>query len=346
MAILWDAPVAPVDLTTFIREVPPSPQNTLSALFPTEFKPLDEVDVEEIIRTNRTAKFRAWDGRISVSDRDSGSRKRIKLPPLSDSISQGEYESLQILFARTNGSNLSALIDSIYNDAQNLTNNIHNRIELAWGDLLSDGKLTINENGLVTEADYGLAALGNIVTAGTPWTTVATADVLADLMTWCDAYRALNGFFPDKILTSYSTLRTLQTNTKLINAIRGAQTGVTRVNLSDINDLFLNNNLPTFLPAYDRLLSVDGVSTRPLAANKVVLLPPDLGGMAKMVYGVTATALELVNSSEVDFSFSSAPGIVGVVEKEGPPYRKFTYVDACGMPVIYQPRQLMVATVA
>jgi hypothetical protein len=61
--------------------------------------------------------------------------------------------------------------------------------------------------------------------------------------------------------------------------------------------------------------------------------------------GVTATALELVNSNESDLSFEDAPGIVGVVEKVGPPYRQFTFVDACGMPVLDSAR-LMTLDVA
>jgi hypothetical protein len=34
------------------------------------------------------------------------------------------------------------------------------------------------------------------------------------------------------------------------------------------------------------------------------------------------------------------------VEKDGPPYRQYDFVDAVGMPVLDNPRGLMVATVA
>jgi hypothetical protein len=45
---------------------------------------------------------------------------------------------------------------AIYNDGQNLTSYVQNRLELAWGDILTDGKLTINENGFQGEADFGV----------------------------------------------------------------------------------------------------------------------------------------------------------------------------------------------
>jgi hypothetical protein len=53
-----------------------------------------------------------------------------------------------------------------------------------------------------------------------------------------------------------------------------------------------------------------------------------------------------VNSNLAELSFEQAPGIVGVVEKVGPPYREFTFVDAVGMPVLANPKLLMVADVA
>jgi hypothetical protein len=78
----------------------------------------------------------------------------------------------------------------------------------------------------------------------------------------------------------------------------------------------------------------------------VIFLPPNVADLGYTAWGVSATALELVNSNAIDFSFEEASGIVGVVEKVGPPYREFTFVDAVGMPVLQNPRLLMVADVA
>jgi hypothetical protein len=91
---------------------------------------------------------------------------------------------------------------------------------------------------------------------------------------------------------------------------------------------------------------VDGSTVRVVADDKLMFLPQNIGDLGFTAYGVTATALELVNSSEVDFSFEDAPGIVGVVEKVGPPYRQFTFVDACAMPILQNARRLLIADVA
>lgn len=344
MAILFDGPVEPDALTTFIRNVPVPDQFGLTSLFPTVTRDDNQVDFAEIVRTNRTARYRSFDGRIHVSARDTGSEKRVNLIPLSTSLSKGEYERLQLEFARTGGTNKQRLVASVYNDAQNLTREVQARIEQAWGDVLTDGKLTINEDGFQGEADYGVPA-SQIVSAGTSWTTIASATPLTDLVTWTDTYFTNNGVRPGRVLMSLTTQRLLQTNAQLINAIKGSAMGATRVTIPEINDLFASEGLPLISQPYGTLVDIDGTSTLVLAANKVILMPDNPADLGALMMGISATALELVNSNVADFSFEEAPGIVGVIEKDGPPYREWVYVDAVGMPVLTTARLLMVATV-
>ncbi|HRE03082.1 MAG TPA: hypothetical protein PLV68_17415, partial [Ilumatobacteraceae bacterium] len=85
---------------------------------------------------------------------------------------------------------------------------------------------------------------------------------------------------------------------------------------------------------------------RVIANDKLIFLPEDPASLGFTAWGLTATALELVNSAQSEMSFSEGAGIVGVVIKEGPPFRQFTFVDACGMPVLEDPNLLLVADVA
>lgn len=348
MAIFYDAPVSPEALTVVVRRVPTPDANALSGLFPTTTRDSNTVDFAEIVQKNRTAKYRSFDGAIHVSERDGGSTARVPLAPLSSSIGIGEYERLQLEFARTKGTYIEALAQAIYNDGVNMTREILNRIELAWGDVLTDGKLTISgENGLTAEADYGMPA-NHAVAPSTLWTAanLATATPLTDLVAFCDVYTATNGSAPASMLTSLARIRVLQRSKEIIDAVYGATQGRTRVTLAELGALLESEGLPQLLPAYDTKLSVDGSDTRVVADNKVIFLPANLGELGSMVWGVSATALELVNSNVSDFSFAEAPGIVGVVTKDGPPFRQMTYVDAVGQPVLTDAKKLMVATVA
>lgn len=349
MAIFFDAAVEPDDVTEFTREVPVPRALTLLSEFPREDRESNTVDFAEIVRTNRTARYRAYDGRIHVSERDVGSEKRIKMLPLSTSLSMGEYERLQLEFARLGGQNQQALARAIYNEAEQLTREVQNRLELAWGDLITDGKLTLtNEGGYSGETDYGLAALGHLVAPTVAWTAanLDTMTPLTDMQAWADVYRVTNGTPPARAKTSLARLRVLQRSKEVIDAVYGSTQGRTRVKVSELNDLLRDEGLPVFDDPIDISFDVDDVTTRVLPDDRVAFLPADLGELGYTAWGVTATALELVNSSKSDMAFEDAPGIVGVVEKVGPPYREFTYVDAVAMPILSNARKLLVADVA
>lgn len=346
MAIVFDGPVTPDALTTFVREVPTPADQVLNQLLPDRYFTDNTIDFAELTRTNRTARFRAYDGRLHVSERDTSTTKQVKLPPLSTSISTGELERLQLQFARTQGSNTAAIVTAIYDDATNLTREIQARMEQARGDVLTDGKFTLTgEGGLVMEADYGVPA-AHFVAPGTLWTNTGSATIIANESTWIDVYVATNGFAPGGQWVSRRILNLMLQNSELRSlaaSLSGTPSLVTRPALDAALAAF---SLPPITRVYDTVVDVDGVSTRVIPDDRVIFHPPNVADLGYTAWGVTATALELVNAAAVDLSFQQAPGIVGVVEKSGPPYREWTFVDAVGMPVLSNPRLLMVADVA
>jgi hypothetical protein len=346
MPIVFDGPVTPDAQTVFTRNVPSPQAFTLNQILPDRYLDRNTVDLAELTRTNRTARFRAYDGRLHVSERDVGVLRQVKLPPLSSSLSTGELERLQLEFARSGGGSLTAIENAIYNDSQNLTREIQARMEQARGDVLTDGKFTLaGEGGLFMEADYGVPG-GNIVAPGTLWTTTASATIVANETAWVTTYVATNGFRPGGQIVSTRVLNLMLQNAEmrtLAASLAGTPSLVTRGALDNVLAAF---SLPPIVMVYDTVVDVDGSSTQVIPDDKVIFVPPNIADLGYTAWGVSATALELVNSNEVDFSFEEAPGIVGVVEKVGPPYREFTFVDAVGMPVLEQPKLLMVADVA
>jgi hypothetical protein len=344
MAILFDAPVEPDALTTFIREVPVPSELALLAAAGERFEADNTIDWADVTQTNRTARYRSYDGRIHVSARDAAEERRVKLIPLSSSLSMGEYERLQLEFARTGGSRLEALAQAIYNDGLRLTREVQYRLEQAIGDVLTDGRLTINENGFQGEADFGVPA-AQLVAPAIAWSDTANATVLTDLIAWHDVMTG-NGVIPGALRTSNRVARLMQRNTEIINAVHGSASGRTRVNRDDLNDLLVSEGLPPVADTYDTVVDVDGTTTRTIPDDRLLFTPTSLSDLVQVVTGVSATALELVESNQVEFSFEDAPGIVGVVEKIGPPYREFTFVDAVAMPILTDAKRLLVADVA
>jgi hypothetical protein len=343
MALVFDGPVSPDALTAFVREVPTPADQVLNQLLPDRVLNRNTIDLSELTRTNRTAKFRAFDARLHVSQRDITLTKQAKLLPLSSSISVGELERLQLEFARLGGTNTAALVDAIYDDGANLTREIYARMELARGDVLTDGRFTLaGEGNLTMEADFGVPA-NHIVAPAVLWSAVATADIIGDLNAWVNVYVATNGSRPTGMVVSTRVMNYMLQNAAirtLSASLAGTPGLITRPALDAALAAF---GLPPVALVYDSMVDVDGVATKVLPDDRTILFGPDLGYTA---WGVTATALELLNAAQTDLTFQSAPGVVGVVIKEGPPFRQFTFVDAVGMPVLENPRRLLIADVA
>src|ERR1700759_2063545 len=110
MPIVFDGPVLPQDLTVFVRGVPLPASITLDKYLPNKLVPYNRVDVGQITKNNRVARFRASDGPVHRARRDTAVLQTVHLPPLGDSLSLGELERLQMEFARTGGTNNQAFV--------------------------------------------------------------------------------------------------------------------------------------------------------------------------------------------------------------------------------------------
>ncbi|WP_280393052.1 major capsid protein [Nocardia wallacei] len=346
MGLFLDGPV-PLDATATYTQGVPIPSNlAFSQLFPRRDFDSDTVDFGTIVHTNRAAQFRNWDGSVWTSARDTGSERRVKMLPLSAKLFEGEYERRQREFQANGSTFVQRLVDAVYNDLDNLTVQAYNRVELAWGDVLADGVLTINENGVQQQIDY-MVPSNQIVAPGTLWSDTTNSTPLTDLIAWSDVYEATNGVTPGRIATSRTVRRLVERNKEIIDAVYGSTQGKTRVTTAELNQLLESENLPSFGTDYNSNFQVDTGSAltnqRVLAENKLLLLPENMGELGFTAWGTPTTAMELQTRN---VQLQTASGIVGVIVREdGIPFRKFTYVDAVALPIIGDPRKLMVSTV-
>lgn len=336
--------VDPAALTAFVREVPQPQNQILNTFLPDRVLPDIEAAIDSVTRVNRAAQFRTYDAETPIGQRDGLTRKTVELPPIGQKTVLGEYERLQLERLRTGGQANSNLIDAIYNDAAINTRAVRARMELARGDVLTDGVFSLaDENGLTLEADWGVPA-SNIVAPGTLWSATATATPLADIRSWADTYTDLNGEPPAVAVTSRSVVSNLLLNAEireLTATLAGTPNIVTR---QQLNTILQAHGLPTIVE-YDTQVNVDGTDTKVIPTDRFVMLPADPTTLGYTAWGITAEALELAGVSNPTLAFTDAPGLVGVVLKEGDPVRTWTKVTGVGMPVIVDPNRLMVADV-
>lgn len=334
----------PAQLTGFVREVPTPFQIALNQFLPDRQINDIEAALDSVTQTNRAAKFRAYDAETPIGRRDTFESKRVKLPPLGQKLPIGEYERLTLERIRTGGDNRAGIIEAIYDDAATNTRAVLNRMEVARGDVLQDGKFTLTgENGLTIEADFGLDS-SHVVTAATPWDNSANASPLTDLRAWVQIYVHDTGERPAYMVVSSAVYSALLLSAE-IRQLGATLAGVPALlNDQQLNQVMTAFRLPQLVP-YDSLIDIDGSTKRILDEKKVIFLPSDPASLGFTAWGITAEALELAGGQNPSLEFNQLPGLVGVVLKEGDPVRIWTKVGAVGMPLITDPRRLMVATV-
>lgn len=343
MTITFDL-VEPAVLTGFVRTVPTPANWTLNQFLPDVT--IADIDAvwDELIPTNRAAKFRAYDAETSIGKRDATQRKRISLPPLGQKTVIGEEERLKLERARSGGDNKGALIDAIYDDAALNTRATRARMELARGAALSTFKVNLTADGLTgLEADYGVPA-GHNPTAPVAWSDTTNADPLLDMMTWSDVYVASSGEPPAYALTSRKVVGNMLRNSKVRAMVYGSNNAPTIITRAQLDQLLDAHELPR-LVTYDSQIDVDGVATRPVPADTMALLPQDPTSLGATYWGLTAEGLELSDAANPYIDFTDAPGLIGVVLKIGEPVRTWTKVAAVGLPVLRDTRRLLVADV-
>ncbi|MFF9632883.1 major capsid protein [Streptomyces fradiae] len=293
-------------------------------------------------RTSRrvnAAKYRAYDAQTPVASREV---KRIEtegmLPPLGQKYLVGELET--ILLAARRGQDGSELVESLYEDTAAHTLSIRSRLELAVGDLLTDGKFTLaGENGLTVEYDAGVPS-ANMPTAATAWTD-PTADAIADELAWLETLRASGAPMPERVITSYKARALLAGNDAYRAAYYGSvnpsNTPTATLAPNEVDTVRARYNLPP-IEIYDvQIPKDDGTMARPLPEDRWVMIPPNRAQWGETQYGITAESIALTTGDNPAIELEEAPGIIVTHGWQDDPVQVWTKGSAVAMPVLYVP---------
>ncbi len=337
--------VDPAELIDYVRAfdnevLRPEGKIVLDELLPN--RPIE--DLEFRIRKGAlldvdVAEFRAWDTPARMIGRQGTTRINGSLAPISQQIPIGEEEMHRVRILQ-GGSN-NPLINQIYDDAELMIRSVQARVELARGDLINDGKVTISENGLTLEADFGRAAAMS-VTAATVWTNTA-ATILSELMGWMEDYVDQNGSEPGSLWMPRVRLGNFALNTEMRQYAASNGTTPTRINSQTIDSIFAAEGLPP-IRIYDGQFRVNGVRTRVLPVDKCFFMPAPGEALGHTFYGPTAEAIKLAELGYI--KASATPGVVAVVTSSDDPVQTFTKGAAVALPAMPNPDLIMDMDVA
>lgn len=321
----------------------PVNQFTLSRWLP--WRPIDDIT----FRFNRSsgglaeaAPFRAWNTEARIVGRKGITRVSGELLPISDKIVLSEYDNLR---RRANPD--SAIQTEIKSDVRTVVRNIAARLELARGESLVTGALDLSEFGLDADIDWGRDSSME-VTAGTLWSTTASADIIQDLTDWVEDYTDLNGEPPSVLLVS-RRVRGFMLRNAALRTMAGTLAGTpTQISSDTLRQILDAHDLPR-VETYDVKYDNNGTSTRVIDDHLALLLPEptdpndaegtDLGAT---FLGTTAESLD----ASYNLAEDEAPGIVAGVYRDEDPIGIWTKASAVGLPVLANPNLAMVATVA
>ena len=289
------------------------------------------------------AEYRAYDAESPIGNRPGVTRVSGELPPISRKIRLGEYDRLR---QRKIGAD-EAIRAAILSDAESMVRSVAARIEKARGDALVTGSVTIAENGVVATVDFGRTA-GHTTTAGTLWSDTTNAKPVDDLDTWVTTYSDNTGSVPGAIVMSKKNFGYLTRNAQVKNVASAGGITPNIVSASTVRDVLGAYDLP---PIYliDSRVRINGVATRIIPENRVLLLPApgDQGNVEGTDLGATfwGTTSE---SLEPDFGLvgGQEAGIVAGAYRDFDPVAQWTKAAAIALPVLANPDLSFAATVA
>jgi Phage major capsid protein E len=339
-SIVYDGIVDPALLTEYVRAFDNEVLRNQFAL--ERYLPNREImDLEYRLRSGTfedvdAAEFRAWDTQPGMGKRQGFSKIMGEIVPIGRQIPLGEEHMLRLRSVLQGGED-SALIQQIYADAERMIRAVQARVEVARGQLLTTGKVTIAENGLAIEADFGLPGTHN-VTVATSWLD-PTASIISDLLAYQEVYVDDTGVAPAEMLLSTKTFNAMLTNQEFRDVAAFGGTTPIRLTADVVGQILASYNLPVPV-IYDTKVRVNGTQTRVIAEDKVVLLPPQGELMGQTFYGVTAEAIKLAGKGLI--KQQAMPGVVAVVLENENPVQSFTLAAATAMPVLGNPELLFV----
>jgi hypothetical protein len=282
------------------------------------------------------ASFRAYDAEPRFGKREGLARVSGELPAIGQQYVLGEYDSLRLRSAS------QEIRDLLLRDAARIARAIDTRFEFARAQALVEGKVDLNEDGVVASVDFGRSA-AHSVAPGVLWSNLASSTPIDDLQAWRDVYIATNGQAPGRIQTSTRVRSLLARNAQVRSMVLPVGSTVTQIRQSDLDTVLLDFGLPP-LEVFDAV-AVDqtGVTRRVIADDKLLYLPPNGVELGATLWGTTLEAQE----AQYGIAPADHPGIVvGAFKQSTTPIRVFTIGAAIGIPILGDPDLSFVADVA
>lgn len=243
-----------------------------------------------------SASVHALDTETQIASREAIQKGAQGLALIKRQIPITEKEIIKINNPRTDAE-LEMVISQLYNDSEKMVEGVRVRAEAMRMELLSSGKIKIEENGVKVTIDYKVPN-GNKKTFN--WSNVETSTPLEDLESLANAVENESGSRPTRMLTSRKIQNALCKNKSIREAIHGVNAAKI-VTLAELNSLFSDLQLPT-LATYEAKYKVEGAKgyeTKRYFPENVISMFGD-NEVGESIWGLTAEEVKLIGDGNME----------------------------------------------
>ena len=258
----------------------------------------DSLELEQINGGSRIpviASVHAWDTEAEIGSREA-SKMGLDLALVKRKLPLKEKDIIALENPRTPAEQ-KYLMEQVYNDIDVLVQGVRARAEKMRMEVLANGTVSLDENGIKATIDYNVPSEHKEVLAGTATWDNEASDPLADIERWVDALDVT----PTRALTSKKVYRLLMRHPKVVAAVFGKDTGRV-VSIDDFDAFMTAHGFPIFR-TYDvkyKKQAANGTYTseRYFPENKIAFFNDDLLG--ETIYGPTAEEIRLTRDPSIE----------------------------------------------
>lgn len=287
-----------------------------------------------------SASVHAFDTKTQMASREAIEKGVASLALIKRQIKIAEKELIKVNNPRTDAE-LAFVLSQLYNDSEKMVEGVKVRVEAMRMELLSTGKVAINENGVKVTLDYGVPTANK---KSFTWTDLTTAKPLDDLEVLAAAVEETSGSRPARALTSRKIAKAICNS----NSVRAAVHGVNSdkiVTLAQLNELLAQCDLPQIV-TYEGKYKIEGAkgytTKRYFPENVISMFGPDTLG--ETIYGLTAEEVKLIGDGKMEEAAMVGNIFVGTYTSIDP-VGEFTKAAATALPSFPHGEELGIGTV-
>lgn len=236
------------------------------------------------------AQVHALDSEARIGDRPQIKELELEKLLIKEKLDQGERVAyyLDQLNGREKG-----IVDFVFNDAANLLSRVIVRTEVANMELLSTGKIVVNENNASLTIDYGYKNSQNKAYSG--WGT-ASHDIIGDLAA-VQADAQAKGWEIVRAITSSAIINYMLNNDKIKSYFEKRGEPISKKGVLNYIETFFGIEFVVNDDVYK--LSANDANTKRFFKNNVITFLGTRGSLGAGLFGVTPEELKLRDKFEV-----------------------------------------------